>query len=380
MVRVRLLLTTALLLLASTLACAYTLGPSDHVTIQIRTEQTQLSLDTTVSIDGRVYVSPAGDFVAEGKTPAQLEAEIKQGLSKYYVGEVKVTVLLMTPKDFPVSVLGQVKQPGVYRLVDDRPQLSTAIFKAGGLLPQASTRRVSVTRGGRELGPVDLYAVLSLGRSDLDLTLCSDDVVYVPARERWATVMGPVEQPGVYELLPSDRVSNAIRLAGGMTAAADPRRAVIERSDAAGHPQTIAINPQAALTSPGGDVDPPLANGDTVRLATRIAQVYVVGEVSEPGAKDFQDNRSLLDYIGLSGGLTSRAKPSSAGVIRPGNPEPKITPVDLTTLMQGRAKSPPPQIAPGDIIVIPGRRIATVQDWGSLGQVLTGIVAGIRIF
>lgn len=380
MLRIRFPATIALLVLAATLASAYTLGPNDAITIQIRAEQSEATIEATVSVDGRVYVSPAGDFVAEGKTPAQLEAEIKQGLSKYYVGDLKVAVLLMTPKDFPVSVFGQVKQPGVYRLVDDRPQLSTAISKAGGLLPLASTRRVSVTRNGRELGPVDLYAVLSLGRSDLDLTLRSDDVVYVPARERWATVVGPVEQPGVYELLPTDRVSDVIRLAGGMTALADPRRAVIERSDAAGHPQTIAINPEAALAHPGGEADLPLANADTVRLATRIAQVYVVGEVAEPGAKDFQDNRSLLDYIGAAGGLTNRAKPGSAGVIRPGSPEPKVMPVDLRALLQGRAKIPPPQIAPGDIIVVPERRIATLQDWGSLGQVLTGIVASIRVF
>jgi protein involved in polysaccharide export with SLBB domain len=115
-------------------------------------------------------------------------------------------------------------------------------------------------------------------------------------------------------------------------------------------------------------------------LAARVAQVYVVGEVSQPGPQDFQDNRSLLDYVGLSGGLTNRAVAGGAGIVRPGNPEPKVVPVDLGAYMQGHAKSAPPAIEPGDIIFVPQRRIATVQDWGSLGQVLTGIVAAFRIF
>ena len=376
----RFALAAMVIMVAATLASAYSLGPGDQLKIEVRGEQTALSLEATVSVDGRVYVDPAGAFTAEGKTPAQLEAEVAAALSKYLVGPVQVTVLVAEPKELPISVLGQVRQPGDLRIPDDRPLLSTAISKAGGLLAQASSRRVSLVREGRAIGPIDLYAVLKLGRSEQDVPLRSGDVVYVPARERWATVIGPAESPGVYELLAGDRLSSVILMAGGLTAGTDERRAVIERSEADGKTSLLKVNIEAALARPGSDADPPLVHGDTVRLAARVAQVYVVGEVSQPGPQDFQDNRSLLDYVGLSGGLTNRAVAGGAGIVRPGNPEPKVVPVDLGAYMQGHAKSAPPAIEPGDIIFVPQRRIATVQDWGSLGQVLTGIVAAFRIF
>lgn len=375
---IRLSFVIALLALAPTFAFAYILGPGDNVSIEVRTEQTLISLQTQVSVDGRVYVAPAGSFLAEGKTPAELEADIAQGLSKYYVGQVQATVLVMQPKELAVSVLGQVRQPGDYRIPDDRPLLSAAITKAGGLLPQASMRRVSLTRAGEEMGPIDLYAILNLGHSEKDVLLRPEDVIYVPARERWATVIGPVEQVGVFELVPGDRLSGIIRMAGGLTAAADPRRAVIERPQG-GSRRIIEVNIEAALADPGSDADPLLEHGDTVRLATRVAEVYVVGEVAQPGPREFQDNRTLLDYIGLSGGVTNRAVQNRVGIIRPGNPQSKMITVDLGRLLSGQA-APPPPIEPGDIISVPGRRIATLQDWASIGQILTGIFAGIRLF
>jgi protein involved in polysaccharide export with SLBB domain len=373
-------LVVGLVLLIPAVAFAYTLGPGDQLDIEVRTEQSLLSLQMQVSIDGRIYIAPAGAFVAQGKSPQQMEAEIAKTMSRYYTGKVEVAVLVAQPKQFPVSVLGQVHQPGDLRIPDDRPLLSTAVMKAGGVLSQAGTRRVSLVRDGREMGPIDLYAILNLGRSEQDVLLRPNDIIYVPARERWATVTGPVETPGVYELLAGDRVSNLIRMAGGLTALADPRRAVIERPEGTEGSRIIKVDLQAALAHPGGDADAPLEHGDTIRLAGRIAQVYVVGEVTQPGPQDFQDNRSVMDYIGLAGGLTKRAVGDRAGIVRPGNPQPKVLRLDLGALMQGRSKDPPPTVEPGDIIVVPEHRIATIQDWGSIGQVLTGIFAGIRLF
>ena len=378
--RVRFLSVLVLLALAPTFAFAYALGPGDRVTVEVRAAQTQLSAETVVSVDGRIYLAPAGTFAVEGKTPAEVEADIARELGNYYVGPVEVAVLVTEPKEVTVAVLGQVRQPGEHRLLDDRPLLSQAITKAQGLLPQASSRRVSLTRQGRELGPVDLHAILVLGRSDQDVALRPDDVIYVPARKQWATVIGPAEQPGIYELLPGDRLSDIIVMAGGLTAEADPQRAFVERAGDEGGSRTIEIDLHAALASPGGDADPPLAHGDTVRLVMRVAVVYVLGEVREPGAQDFADNRTLLDYIGLAGGTTNRATLHRAAIIRGTAPEPQIIPVDLAKLMEAPASGPPPPIEAGDIIFLPERSIATVQDWTSIGGVLAALFAGIRLY
>ncbi len=413
--RVRIPLVAALVIaLAPALAFAYTLGPGDQISIDVRAAQTQLSLSTAVSIDGRISVAPVGALVAEGKTPAELEAELARELSRYYAGPVQVAVLVAQPKQVRVFVLGQVQQPGEQSLLDSRPLLSQAIAKAGGAAPQAATRRVSLVRGGRELGPIDLHAILKLGRSELDAELHAYDRIFVPARDKWVTVLGPVQAPGIYEMLPGDRVSNLILMAGGLSSEADQERAVIERhradaalGSASGRSGNLEVNLRAALDSPGGAQDPLLEPTDIVRLSIRASQVYVLGQVAEPGAKPYQDNLTLLDYIGLAGGIMPRARPHNVVIVRPASVgahgrAPLVFPVDLADLMSGKAGAGPPEagkhavprlrgprspassgevaLQPGDIILVPERRIASVQDWTSIAQVISTLLIRVRVF
>jgi protein involved in polysaccharide export with SLBB domain len=372
---VRIPLAAAVLVLIPSLGFAYTLGAGDDIAVEVRAAQTTLSLRMVVSVDGRIAIAPAGAFVAAGKTPAELEREIAQGLGNYYVGPVQAVVLVVAPKQVKVSVLGEVGQPGEQSLPGDRPLLSQAIAKAGGLAPQASWRRVTLVRGGQALGPFDLYAILKRGRSELDMMLRPDDVIYVPAREQWASVVGPAQEPGVYELLPGDRVTTLIATAGGLTLSADQERAVIERGS-----RTVEVLLRAALAHPGGGEDLLLEASDVVRLGSRRSQVYVLGEVTEPGARPYDDNRGLLDYIGAAGGMTTRAAPRKVAIVRPGAPAPTVIPVDLTELTAGRAQRAAPPLQPGDLIFVPERRFATVQDWTGIAQVLVTLLVGGKVF
>ena len=115
-----------------------------------------------------------------------------------------------------------------------------------------------------------------------------------------------------------------------------------------------------------------------MRLSPRLALVYVEGQVALPGPRDFADNRTVADYIGLSGGVTNRAVRNRVNLIRPGNPQSPVTVIDLDRAMTAAGAAP--VIAPGDIIFVPERRIATIGDWGSIGQIIPGIITGIRIF
>jgi len=372
---VRIPLAAAVLALIPSLGFAYTLGAGDDIAVEVRAAQTTLSLRMVVSVDGRIAIAPAGAFVAAGKTPAELEREIAEGLGNYYVGPVQAVVLVVAPKQVKVSVLGEVGQPGEQSLPGDRPLLSQAIAKAGGLAPQASWRRVTLVRGGQALGPFDLYAILKRGRSELDMMLRPDDVIYVPAREQWASVVGPAQEPGVYELLPGDRVTTLIATAGGLTLDADQERAVIERGS-----RTVEVVLRAALLHPGGGEDLLLEASDVVRLGSRRSQVYVLGEVTEPGARPYDDNRALLDYIGAVGGMTTRAALHKVAIVRPGAPAPMVIPVDLTELTAGRAQRAAPPLQPGDLIFVPERRLATVQDWTGIAQVLVTFLVGGKVF
>jgi protein involved in polysaccharide export with SLBB domain len=99
---------------------------------------------------------------------------------------------------------------------------------------------------------------------------------------------------------------------------------------------------EAAIASRlrGGLVVDPKVTVDVVKYRP----VYVLGEVSKPGAYDYVNKMTVIQAIALAGGYTYRAKIGEATVLRP-----RIngqTPVPVTETMT---------LEPGDVVNIPER-------------------------
>src|SRR3954470_12835090 len=90
----------------------YKLGPDDKIQIFVWKEP-DLTTSVVVRPDGKVSVNMIGEMPAAGKTASQLQGEIAQKL-KQFVTDPSVTVSVLEVNSPKVSVLGEVKKPGMY--------------------------------------------------------------------------------------------------------------------------------------------------------------------------------------------------------------------------------------------------------------------------
>jgi polysaccharide export outer membrane protein len=158
-------------------APAYQLGAEDLLEVHVWKEP-ELSTTATVRPDGRITLPLAGELVAAGKTVEELQAEIAAALGKYVEMPV-VTVMVKAINSPQISVLGEVRRPGRYRIAQ-RATILDAIALGGGFTEFARRNEVVVLRqtgyGVRRI-PVDVEGLLRDGRNPPALQ--SGDTVYV---------------------------------------------------------------------------------------------------------------------------------------------------------------------------------------------------------
>ncbi|MBI3881521.1 MAG: SLBB domain-containing protein [Verrucomicrobia bacterium] len=142
-----------------------------------------------VTDSGEVEVVLAGRIKATDKTCAQLAKEIKTVLEKdfYHRATVVIGVDQLAKTRGKVYLYGQVRTPGALDLpTDEVLTVSKLILRAQGFADFANKRKVRVTRKGADglnvIYVIDCTEVLEKGRSDLDLDVQADDMIFVPQR------------------------------------------------------------------------------------------------------------------------------------------------------------------------------------------------------
>jgi polysaccharide export outer membrane protein len=97
-----------------------------------------------VDIDGKIFIHGIGVILAEGKTKNQLKKEIEENLNK--LGVLKNPYVGIRFSNFKVTVLGEVRNPGVFTLPSEKANLLEAIGLAGELTDFGLKDRVLVIR------------------------------------------------------------------------------------------------------------------------------------------------------------------------------------------------------------------------------------------
>ncbi|HYR92445.1 MAG TPA: polysaccharide biosynthesis/export family protein [Terriglobia bacterium] len=122
----------------------FLLGPGDVIKVFVYKEL-DLSVDEVpVRPDGKVSLPLIGELTASGKTAVELQKEVSQKLTQYIADPV-VNVIVKEINSAQVSVLGEVKTPGMYK-IKDRATLLDAIALAGGFTEYAKRGKVTVIR------------------------------------------------------------------------------------------------------------------------------------------------------------------------------------------------------------------------------------------
>src|SRR5467141_1366005 len=184
------------------------------------------------------------------------------------------------------------------------------------------------------------------------------------------SVLGEVQKPGIYPLLGSRKLFDAISVAGGTTPKAG-RYALITRRNDPQHPVQVPLLTGASDAMQNNVVVEP---GDTI-LVSKAGVVYVVGDVRMPGGFVMENGNDItvMKAIALAQGTNPNAALNAARLIRKTSEGPKDVPLDLKKILA--AKAPDPQLQPDDVVFVPGSagKSAAKRGAEAVLQMATGI-------
>src|ERR1700677_4165308 len=128
------------------------IGPGDQLHIQIQ-DTPELEQHPRVTDSGEIPLYGIGSLAVAGLTPAAAAARIHDYLiSSHYMNHPAVTVTVDQYATQTISVLGQVKLPGVFPITAPRSVLD-AIALGGGLTDSAD-RHITIQRHDRSIPPI----------------------------------------------------------------------------------------------------------------------------------------------------------------------------------------------------------------------------------
>ena len=136
----------------------YRMGIGDKVKVVVF-GQPDLTGEAEIDASGKIVVGLIGDVAAAGRTIADVQGEIRSRLDKDYLVDPKVSLLMIAYR--PLTILGQVKNPGRYPYSSGMT-IRQAVALAGGYDKRASTSGALVFRNGREI-EVEIDAAVQPG-------------------------------------------------------------------------------------------------------------------------------------------------------------------------------------------------------------------------
>ncbi|MBI5506577.1 MAG: SLBB domain-containing protein [Deltaproteobacteria bacterium] len=224
----------------------YRVGPEDLIEVTLYDIESQNGeprvIVARVSNSGFITLPYVGKVKAEGFGPLELEEELRRSYLRF-IHEPQITVFIREYRSFRVSVVGNVKNPGVLEL-RGRKSLLEAVAMSGGLTVDAG-RSVRLTRAsdnGLQSVLIDLDQLAESGDMRLNPSLLPGDVINVPKAGIFY-VEGMVKKPGAYPLLTATTVTQALVTAGGIDPAlARASGTTLYRKRANGQREAIEID------------------------------------------------------------------------------------------------------------------------------------------
>lgn len=260
-----------------------------------------------------------------------------------------------------VAIYGEVANPGTF-LFSKNMTIEDLLVQAGGLLEEAATTRVEVTRRIKDPKSTSFSSVLGktftfdikdgfiVGGNAENFYLEPFDAVYIrrsPAyrRQQNVVVAGEVLFSGSYSLLKkNERLSDLVSKAGGVTPDAYVKGARLIRklsdeerrrqNDAIRMAQngegkdsisiqklnlsetyTVGIDLEKALANPKSDFDLFLREGDVLYIPEYVNTVKISGSVMYPNTVVYQKGKNLKFYINQAGGYGNMAKKKKVYVV-----------------------------------------------------------------
>jgi len=129
-----------------------------------------------VNSEGNINFPVIGDIYVLGKTRREVEETLKEKIG-VYITDVVVDVRIM---NFKITVMGEVMQPGVYTINDERVTIPQALALAGDLTRDGKRENIMIIReeeGKNLVTRVDLTSIDVF--SNEFFFLKQNDIIYV---------------------------------------------------------------------------------------------------------------------------------------------------------------------------------------------------------
>lgn len=335
----------------------YVVGPSDLLNVAVW-GPVSFSYALLVTPEGTLIIPTVGEIHVADQKLADVKLHASGLVKKRYPsGDVSIT--LLRPRAFIVSLKGTVIKPGQYTATAvDRVEkilvegigvvYPSATFTIPaytpeeGLLSQvekfkaprvtqskqlyedASTRNIKLLRRNGDTIRVDIPKYYATRDDRYNPFLLDGDIINVPqkmVKRNMIAVYGAVNAPGEYEFAEGDNLLDLISIADGLVPTADPDNVVVSRLDSNGlqvEEQTFSLTAIGA----GKRANPQLQRGDRIlakekKYLRRSYGVAVVGEVRSAGTYPISAEGTKLSKIMKdAGGVTEHALLSGSFILR----------------------------------------------------------------
>ncbi len=298
-----------------------------------------------VKRNGETKIIDLYDFLIKGKSIPIMNFEDGDLIFVPPIGDV-------------VAVIGAVKRPGIYEILNEK-SLFDIINLAGGLLPIFYSYHLQLQRveNGKILEIKDLNFKNSKEtlKKLQKIKFHSGDLLFVqavsPELRGYITVAGNVFRPGKYAINDSISIPYLIHLAGGLKPGTYMERAEIIRHADSLQKKIISFSLADVLS--GRSPSPPLREFDTLYIHSiseivPLDSVTIIGGVAVPGKYQFTIDMSLADLLTVCGGIHSGSDVSNVQIIREKNGKISFLTVNLNNTNAADVK-----LYPGDLINVP---------------------------
>jgi len=296
----------------------FKLGAGDEIILSLWGEN-NFRENFILNKDGMIYYQNIGFINLSGKTLNEAEILLSSELSRIYstlksnANSTQLMVELGKIKSVNVYFSGQVVSPGV-NLIHPFSDVFSALIQAGGIKENGSLRKVQIIRNSEIIALVDFYSFFLSGINPFSVIRILDgDTIHVPTVVNRSEIKGEVANPGYYELLDSDFLSNLIDYAGGLSSVASEKVIINDiipinnrlSDDFAKSGRLINLSKNEKVNIQNGAVVEilPIANNDS--------SVSVFGRVTRPGDypiflsnnKDVKSSTTLKEILDIAGGF-----------------------------------------------------------------------------
>ena len=273
-----------------------------------------------------------------------------------------------------VSIIGRVKNPGQYELIENNMTLYDLIFKASGFedlefrssmyLERADLIRFDSNKTTKSIIPFNIFDIMKNPSSEDNLKLLSGDVVRIYPQSIFRksnkiTLAGAVLNPGEYKLKTNMNLKDLILEGGGFTEQHERYKIEITRKDSINNANTysnnfvIDMDGSYTIISDGYKKFQ-LKSRDFITVRSDIYQnltqiVNVNGSVNFPGSYALNGSyETISDIIKRAGGLRADAYPMASKFTR----NDKQIMLDLNNILKNKNSKQDIVLIGGDMIFV----------------------------